>query len=719
MKNVKIRSRISIAILLPIIGLLFFSGTSLLDKQKTATQMDGLHELARLAPIISSLVHELQVERGTAALFIASKGKKNKDELPAQFTVTDAKSAQLIAEFHGYDASVFNTAKPVAAEEAPQDEAAAAPSKDEDAVPLIQLEPGIANELVERMNVAIEALSKIEKSRKKTLKRRATVLNMAEYYTTTIADLLDIVEEMTLLSSSAQTTTAIAAYTSFLQSKERAGIERDLGVYGYGAKKFKFFVHKQFVEIIAQQEAFLETFSVNATPAQKAFLASTVVGDTVKAVADMRVIAIASSQKGFDLQGTTVDTWSDAITQKIALLKTVEDKLADDLMALVSGIQSDTQTAFTTLLLITASLLAVTMVLVVYIVRGITGPVALMTSAMSELASGNLETEVPARGRKDEIGEMSNAVQMFKENALEVKRLEREHEAAQQRAEQEKREIMMQMADDFDASVGGVVNSVSSAATQMQSSAQTMTDTAAQTTSQSSAASTAAEEASSNVQTVASAAEELSSSISEISRQVAQSTQIAGEAVAEVDGANEKVQGLAQAAQKIGEVVALITDIADQTNLLALNATIEAARAGEAGKGFAVVASEVKNLANQTAKATEEISNQIGGIQDATHDAVAAIGSIGGTIGRMSEIASTIAAAVEEQGAATQEIARNVEQASSGTTEVSANIANVSQGAEQTGQSASEMLAAAGELSRQSEALRGEVDNFLAQIRTG
>jgi len=273
------------------------------------------------------------------------------------------------------------------------------------------------------------------------------------------------------------------------------------------------------------------------------------------------------------------------------------------------------------------------------------------------------------------------------------------------------------VADNFEINMKQVVDTVASAATELQSTAQGMESTAQSTSRQATTVAGAAEEASANVQTVASAAEELSSSISEISRQVAQSTQIAGAAVAEVDGANEKVQGLAEAANKIGEVVALITDIADQTNLLALNATIEAARAGEAGKGFAVVASEVKNLANATAKATEEISSQIGGIQSATQDAVHAIGSIGGTITQMNEIASTIAAAVEEQGAATQEIARNVEQAASGTTEVTTNITDVTQAANETGHSAHDVLGAAGELSKQAEVLGSEMDSFIVEMR--
>ena len=354
-----------------------------------------------------------------------------------------------------------------------------------------------------------------------------------------------------------------------------------------------------------------------------------------------------------------------------------------------------------------------------FIAKSVANPIVGMTGSMKVLADGNLDAEIPSRDRTDEIGDMAGAVQVFKDNAIEVKRLEAEQKANEERQARERREMMLSMADSFEASVGGVVNTVSSAATEMQSSATALSSTAEETSKQSTAVAAASEQAATNVQTVASASEELSSSISEISRQVAQSTQISSTAVAEVESANQQVQGLADSSQKIGEVVALITDIADQTNLLALNATIEAARAGEAGKGFAVVASEVKNLANQTAKATEEISSQIGGIQGATQDAVTAIASIGSIITQMNEIASTIASAVEEQGAATQEIARNVEQASAGTSEVSANIASVQAAAGETGSSASQLLGAANELSVQSETLRAEVDKFLANIRNG
>jgi len=272
-------------------------------------------------------------------------------------------------------------------------------------------------------------------------------------------------------------------------------------------------------------------------------------------------------------------------------------------------------------------------------------------------------------------------------------------------------------ADSFERDVKGVVAAVSSAAGQMENAARTMSGNAEETSMQSTTVAAAAEEATTNIQTVAAAAEELSSSISEISRQVADSARIAAGAMDEADRTNRMVQSLAAAANKIGEVVKLINDIAAQTNLLALNATIEAARAGDAGKGFAVVANEVKSLANQTAKATEEIAAQISAVQSATRDAVGAIGGIAKTIGQINDIASAIAGAVEEQGAATQEIARNVQQAAMGTQEVTGTIARVSAAAAHTGSAAREVLTAATTLTGSSTTLERQVEKFLVEVR--
>jgi methyl-accepting chemotaxis protein len=349
----------------------------------------------------------------------------------------------------------------------------------------------------------------------------------------------------------------------------------------------------------------------------------------------------------------------------------------------------------------------------------LTAPLHSMTDVMHRLAEGDTTITVPGSGRSDEIGNMATAVQVFKENAVKVRRLQTEQEESRAAAEAERRETMNHLADDFESNVGGIVERVSQAAGQMQGTARSMSDVSAGASRKATTVAAAAEQASTNVQTVASAAEELSASISEISRQVAQSSEISRAAVREAERTNDKVQGLAEAASKIGEVVKLINDIAEQTNLLALNATIEAARAGEAGKGFAVVAGEVKNLANQTAKATEEISAQVAGIQGATQEAVGAIQSIGKTISQINEIAAAIAAAVEEQGAATREIARNVQQAAAGTTQVSTHIADVNQAAQDAGTASGQVLDAADELTRYAEQLRQEVRSFIAQVRTG
>jgi methyl-accepting chemotaxis protein len=337
--------------------------------------------------------------------------------------------------------------------------------------------------------------------------------------------------------------------------------------------------------------------------------------------------------------------------------------------------------------------------------------------AMQRLAGGDLGIEVSGIDRRDEVGQMAAAVQVFKDTAVEIERMKVEQQAAEKRASEEKRNAMHQMASDFEAGVGDMVRTVSSAATQMENTAASMSATAEQSSQQAIAVASASDKASTNVQSVASAVEELSCSISEISRQVTSSSAVAVKAVSEAEHTNALMASLAEAARQIGAVTDMISEIASKTNLLALNATIEAARAGDAGKGFAVVASEVKSLANQTAHATHDISTQIAAMQSATTETVAAIQAISATINQLSEIATTIASAVEEQNAATQEIARNVEQAAAGTSAVSVNIAGVTQAVSATGAAAEQVLGAAGELSKQGEALRDQVDRFLSVVR--
>jgi methyl-accepting chemotaxis protein len=351
------------------------------------------------------------------------------------------------------------------------------------------------------------------------------------------------------------------------------------------------------------------------------------------------------------------------------------------------------------------------------LVTGVSTPIQRITEAMKRLAGHDLEAGITGLGRTDEIGAMAEAVQVFKDSMITADRLAEERRQEEVHKEQRTARIEAINAA-FDRQANEALGYLASAATELRATAGSMSNNADLASKQAGAVAAAAEEASTNVQTVAAATEELSSSIQEISRQVVLSSTIAGQAVGEAAATGTTMRTLSDAAQKIGEVVRLINDIAGQTNLLALNATIEAARAGEAGKGFAVVASEVKHLATQTARATEDISAQVAAMQSSTGDAVAAIARIDETIGRMNEISTSIAAAMEQQGAATQEIARNVQEAARGTTEVSSNITGLNQIVEETGAASVQVLGASDELGQRAEQLRARVGSFLADVRS-
>ncbi|CAO3357726.1 methyl-accepting chemotaxis protein [Azospirillum melinis] len=369
-----------------------------------------------------------------------------------------------------------------------------------------------------------------------------------------------------------------------------------------------------------------------------------------------------------------------------------------------------------TLIIAAAGLVACFGLGIVMTRRTVSEPIRHLTEAMRSLAGGKLDQAVTGQERGDEIGGMAKALQVFKDGLIQADRLSRE-QAAEQAAKQQRAETIDHLIRGFEGSAAAALRTVSSAASELDATAQSMAAMARQTNTQASVVAAAAEQTSANVQTVATAAEEMAASIREIGDQVTRSTRIAGQAVDEAARTTGTVRGLAEAAQRIGDVVKLITDIASQTNLLALNATIEAARAGEAGKGFAVVASEVKSLATQTGKATEEIATQIAAIQEATQGAVQAIDGISGIINQVNDISTGIAAAIEEQGAATAEISRSVHQAASGTQEVTGNIIQVTETAQQTGAASTQVLSAAGELAMQSETLRREVETFLSAIK--
>ncbi|RIK94346.1 MAG: hypothetical protein DCC73_07235 [Proteobacteria bacterium] len=455
------------------------------------------------------------------------------------------------------------------------------------------------------------------------------------------------------------------------------------------------------------------------------------------------VYAAAQVQEPYPM---TAIEWIDQATAATASLMSLSSAAADEMMKIADQHTGQATSTF----FIDGFIVAVSVVLGLasfwFVAQRIVKPLNSLSDVMAELAAGNLDIAVTGAGRSDEVGKMAQSVQVFKDNAKERLRLEAERKEAEERAHrakeeeaerrhqeeeaqrrreeereaadrQHRRQEMLSLADKFEQSVMQLVSAVSAAADQMEQAAQGMTEVAADTSRQSSTVAKASEQASANIQMVASAAEQLSASVKEISGQVSQSTEYARNAVSDTERASEEIKQLVAAAQKIGDVVNLISDIASQTNLLALNATIEAARAGEAGKGFAVVASEVKNLASQTATATEEITAQVTGMQTATEAAVKAIRGISEVIKRIDETASSIAVAVEEQDASTHEIARNVSEVSSGTQEVTTNIAVVNEGAATTGKAAHEVLTSAREVARQTVSLRQQVEAFLSQIR--
>jgi methyl-accepting chemotaxis protein len=675
----KIAHRLAIAIAIPTILLIGFAGYNFYSAWHTRAESSAMRVRASGVAQASALIHELQRERGASGVVLGSKGAQMRAELAAQRGRTDEKRVLASAALEALSAAAGGSFKGAISD-------------------------------------AQSAIALLDTRRREVDALTITPPASFQYFTETIAKVAAVTNETVKLSGHGETAAAVAALVSFIQGKEEAGQERAVGAASLATGKPDITALVRLQTLAATQKVHFTSFEMSASPEQREFFRRVHSGAVVEAMMSHRQSLWNDGAAG-DLKGLDAKTWFDAATARIDLLKAVEDRLSHDMTALTNTEYAAADNALLTLGALIAFTLTASFGAVILMARSISLPLRALVGVMTRLSGGDAAVEVTGTGRGDELGSMAGAVQVFKDNMIRARELEKEAETSKVKAEADRKRSMVEMADQFERAVGSIVSAVSSAAIELQSAAQVLSSSSSETTHQSTIVAAASEQAAANVRTVAAAAEELSGSVREISRQVSQSASIARKAVQEAEQTNSQVSGLSVGAQKIGAIVDLINDIASKTNLLALNATIEAARAGEAGRGFAVVASEVKALAEQTSKATAEITDHIGAVQSSTNHAANAILGIGNTIDEINQIAAAIAAAVEEQGAATEEIARNVDQAAQGTTEVTRNISGVNRAAETSSASANQVLSSATELAQQSEKLRAEMNKFLATVR--